>query len=501
MNRETRRPSEPIYTHIVRGSAWGLATRFGVRSIGMVSTIILARLLTPEDFGIMAIASLTLGLLEIFSEMGVDLFLMREARVEREHFDTAWTLNLLRGLLVGLLLVLLAPFCAMYFEEPRAVAVVRWMALAAAIRGTTNIGLVFFRRELQFDKDFRFGLYRRLATLLVTIPLAAILRSYWALVVGNIIGAALEVIVSYRMQSYRPQLSLGKVRDILSFSINITLWTISRFFNDRIDTFVIGRVGQTSRLGEYNVASELSQMATQEPLTAVSRGLFPSFAKVIDQPHRFTPTFLSTFGAITTLLFALGTGLSMVSNDVVQVILGEQWTGAAPLLQWLALYSLLRSISQLMIGNFPLMRGGERLAMYLNWARLLILVPSVTFVAVTWGVNAVPVAGTFVAAAFLPFVAFATIRVLPLTLTQLAAVVWRPIVASVAMIVVLIHFHSAASYALVRLVADVAVGAATYVTALLSLWQFSGRPPSIEGILYQFVADRLHPSSSGSTEG
>ena len=143
------RPSQKVSANagLLAGAIWMIAARWITRSIGLVSMVILARLLAPEDYGLIAIAMLSYGLLETIAYAGVDLALMRQGNDTREHFDTAWSVQLIQNCVVAALLMIAAPLTAAYFSEPRAVAVIQLMALRSVIEGAQNIGIVSFRKD------------------------------------------------------------------------------------------------------------------------------------------------------------------------------------------------------------------------------------------------------------------------------------------------------------------------------------------------------------------
>src|SRR6185312_2887630 len=143
-------------SHMLRGSAWAVALRWCIRGTGLLSTLILARLLTPADFGIVAMAMLVVGALEILSETGQRLAIIRHPDPTREHYDSAWTISILIGLGLSAGIFAVAPLTVDYFHEPRAVLVIRCLALRALIGGFENIGVVDFRRGLRFQRDFHY---------------------------------------------------------------------------------------------------------------------------------------------------------------------------------------------------------------------------------------------------------------------------------------------------------------------------------------------------------
>ena len=181
--------------HLLRGSVWMIGARWAMRLIGLVSTMILARLLAPEDFGLIAMVMLAYGLLETISYAGVDLALMRTGADTREHYDTAWTVQILQGCFIAALMLVAAPWVAASFSEPRLVQVTWFVAPRAVIDCFQNIGVVAFRKELDFAKEFRFTLYNKLLNFVFVVAAALWFRNYWALVWGALTASIIGLII------------------------------------------------------------------------------------------------------------------------------------------------------------------------------------------------------------------------------------------------------------------------------------------------------------------
>ncbi len=150
------------------GSAWMIGMRWAIRGVGLLSTVILARLLSPDDFGVIAMAMVAVAILQVFTQSGVDLALLRAETPQREHYDAAWTLEIIQGAALAAVLFLTAPLVAGQFEDPRVTQVIRILSFAALIGGFQNIGVVNFRRNLDFRREFQFGVYKKLSSFTVT---------------------------------------------------------------------------------------------------------------------------------------------------------------------------------------------------------------------------------------------------------------------------------------------------------------------------------------------
>src|SRR3546814_495782 len=186
------KPVRSVGTRMARGAAWMVALQSADRALGFVSILALARLLVPADFGLVALGMAVVGSLSAFSEFGFDLALIQNQSAERRHYDTAWTLTLLRGFLITGLLLLISEPNAEIMGDERLVELVYALALVPFIESFINIGIVDFRKNLVFRREFLYRLSSRLGGVVMTVPLAFFWRDYWALVVGQVTASSLE---------------------------------------------------------------------------------------------------------------------------------------------------------------------------------------------------------------------------------------------------------------------------------------------------------------------
>ena len=258
-------PAPPsLSRRIATGATWMILQRLAVRGIGLVSTMILARLLIPADFGIVALATSLAALLDAVFEFGFDLALIHRQTTDRKHYDSAWTLSVLRGVITALLLLAIAEPMAQLYGDSRLMPVMMWLAVAALASGFQNVGIVEFRRELQFDFELRLLVRSKIVAFLVTISLAWYLRDYRALVFGIIAGKLTMLTLSYALHPYRPWFSLAAGRDFLHFSKWLCLDNIVTAIKTRSDTFIVGKIAGADSLGFYALAYEISNLTSTE---------------------------------------------------------------------------------------------------------------------------------------------------------------------------------------------------------------------------------------------
>jgi len=243
---------------IARGAGWMVAMRWSIRLIAVVSTVILARLLSPSDFGVVAMAMLVVALIEVSADFGFEQALIQNQQATRQHFDTAWTLNLIRGVLGAALLLALAQPAGNFLDEPRIVPVIGWLSLSLFLGGLKNVGVVEFRKELWFAREYRFLVATKIISFVITVGLAIAWRSYWALVVGMIARSAAMVTLSYVMHEYRPRLALSRVRELFGFSIWILFNRYIHYANSNFGRLLVARFLDAASLGVLTLAREIS---------------------------------------------------------------------------------------------------------------------------------------------------------------------------------------------------------------------------------------------------
>lgn len=465
---------------VLNGSLWMVLMRWTMRGIGVINTFIVARLLTPEDFGLVATAMLLVGFVEAFGETGQLLSIIRHKAPERAHYDTAWTVGILTGLATTLVLALLSPFASDYFHDPRSSMLVLVLAPRALIGSFENTGVVGFRRDLSFAKEFAYQIQQKVIALFVTVGMALWLHNFWALVGGILIGRAGSVVLSYFVHPYRPRLSLAKLGEIWSFSAWMLVVSVAQYLQDRSDSFIVGGIADPEVLGTYSVASDSATAPTAEVVLPMTRALFPIFSKLAEDEGVLREVFLNVFGAVAIICCSTATGIALVADDFVRVTLGSQWTHAVPLIGWLAMAGGIYAMAQ---GPITILSatGHGRLDATLVVSRLIVLIGVLIAASRLGPVQWIAIARVLAMAVMLPGIFVTLRRVLPITLTDVWSRLWRPLVGAIVMSVVVKGCHPAAiPYPVARLGIDMLVGAASFSGTVLALWAVSGSPPGFE---------------------
>jgi lipopolysaccharide exporter len=479
------RKTPDLVVHVVRGSFWGIAFRWTVRLLGLVNTIILARLLTPADFGVVAIAMLLVGSVEIFLQNGQLLALIRHPSPTREHYDSAWTVSVLLGLALGLIVWMTAPLATLYFHEIRAREVIHVVALRTMISGAENIAIVNLRRDLRFRANFVYNSAPSLVSFIVTVVSAFVLRNYWALVIGIMSQQITSVAVSYIMEPYLPRFSLVKAREIWSFSSWALVRSIGVYLNNQVDKFVIGGFSGAATMGRYEVATDIATSPTAEINAPMITALFPVMARVQDDQAKRRELYLRVLYWSALICTSTAIGVALVTDDLVDLVLGPKWGDVKPLMPWLALAFGILGLSSSVYSAFETI-GRANLSARLQWTRFLVLAICTAPVGfLLHSVLAVAITRLLVTIVITPALFMALARTLGFHTSDFARTFWRPMLAGLFMAGVVLALNAALPFrGPPRLALDVIVGALTYIVVVLATWQLIGKPEGPETIVW-----------------
>jgi len=340
---------ESLQSKVIRSGLWSLGGNWLSRGLGIIKMIILARLLTPLDFGILGLAILSINTLNVFSETGIESALIQRHKIEKAELDTVWTIKIIRALLLFGLLFLSAGWFASYFNNATLEPVLKVMAVVFLLEGCTNIGIVFFQKELEFKKKAILELSADVAGFISAILLAFWLRNVWALVLGSIVWVIVKCLGSYRIHSFRPKLHWDWhiAKNLLSFGKHIFYISIIAFIITNIDDALVGKLLGLSMLGFYTMAFNISSIPVSSLSGVLSQVFFPAYAKIQNESKRIEEAFRQTFETVMIILLPLTSMMVILAPSFTAVFLGEKWLPIVLPLQVLCFFGLFRSISSL----------------------------------------------------------------------------------------------------------------------------------------------------------
>ncbi len=463
-----------------------IGMRWTDRLIGLISTMILARLLLPEDFGIIAMASIVVGLADVLLDMGVNITLIQNSNATQEDYNAAWTIRLIESTLGALLVFAVAEPAAEYFRDPRVADVTRALAFSLFLTGCENIGVVNFQKKMEFGLEFRFFFIKRMVGFVITVSAALLLHSYWAMVIGALSARAIGSILSYAAHPMRPRLSLARVKPMLSFSSWNLLRGIGNYVGENLHRFLVGRRENPEVMGAYSLGSDIAALPSTELLAPLSRVLFPLFVKLKHDLTQLKKAFLLALGIQALVGIPAGTGMALVSSELVLALLGEKWIAAIPFVQLMGAINILNAIG--LSGGYLLLALGRSQATAISSWLIILLFVALAVLAIPEG-GAMAIAQLRFSVAVFGFFVFIYLvkRELPgLRVSEMLAEIWRPCVASALMAVCLIGLPSLSGMpAIAQLLMKVALGALVFAMSLLALWRLAGCPAGAESYLLE----------------
>ena len=488
--------SSNVNQRIAVGAAWMIGLRQLDRIIGLISITILARLLLPQDFGLVVYATTFIGILQLFFMFGFETVLIRDQDAERDSYDTAWTLEILKGIALATLMVIGAEPIANFFSEPAVEIVLYYLAVIPLINGFENIGIVDFQKKMEFDKDFKFRFSVRIISTIVTILLALYLRNHWALVYGMMLRAGLSLALSYLMCAYRPWFSLAQVSRVFGFSKWLLVQNLVNGINERLPIIVLGRMFEARFAAIYNMGLELSNLASAEFASPIRRVLFPGVASLVDKPDEMVDTIIRAIGIIAFVGLPATVGIAATAPFLVPFLLGENWLDVVPVIQILAI----NGISLVMYSNSHVIfyaLDKPQLTAYITGFRLLLLAPATLlliprfgYIGAAWALSL-----TNVVVILTEYVVFH--RLMPFEPGRVVSALWRSVVGVGLMgygVHTLVNWLPVAlpDHSLfVKLMIAVSAGVAIYTVTTLGLWLISGRPRGAESYILGMVSKRF----------
>lgn len=337
---------ETLSQRVIKGGIWVFALHIVNRLFALVRTVILARILAPHDFGLMGIALLSMSTLETFSRTGFEQALIQKKKDIEPYLDTAWIAQVIRGFLLFVLLFVGAPLVSSFFHTPEAEMIVKVVGVTELLKGLVNIGVIYFQKEIEFQKQFLYQVSGTFADLIVAILIALIFGSIWALVFGLLAGNFVRLIMSYWLHFYRPRLcfEIKKVKELSKFGRWVLGSSILIFLLNQGDDALVGKLLGITALGLYQMAYRISNMPATEITHVVSQVTFPAYSKLQDNLPRLRKVYLKALQLIAFFSIPLAFLIFILAPEFTTVFLGEKWLPMVPTIQILCLLGVIRSI-------------------------------------------------------------------------------------------------------------------------------------------------------------
>lgn len=308
-----------------------IAEAMSKKLIGLVSTLILARVLVPEDFGLVAIATLLLGFLEVLAQTGSQQYILRADKVDRDILDTSWTIDLIIRSALALILLLGSPIVVDYYGDDRLQMILVVFSSMMFFGSFRNPALNLLRREQEYGKIVKLSVLAKFISVAVAVSIALIYESYWALILGQYTTVVINTLGSYVIYHYWPKWCLKHAKEQWQFSGWVIPQSILGYLRTQFDTMLVSATFGKSELGSYHIMKYLAFIPCSQILLPATQPLLVELSKIKDTPRHFAKQYNVTF--FITLLIAMPMTFTMFgySELVIRVFMGDNWLEYASL--------------------------------------------------------------------------------------------------------------------------------------------------------------------------
>ncbi|MFA6814429.1 MAG: oligosaccharide flippase family protein [Patescibacteria group bacterium] len=337
--------------HAIAGFSFQSLQKVFIFLLNFVKIIVLARLLKPSDFGLFSLVMIAIGLTESFTQTGINTTIVQSKKELGYFLNTAWVIAIIRGFIIALIMLFLAYVMSSFYQEQLLLPLITVAALIPIIKGFINPAIAQWQKKFHFARE---GLYHAIhlgAEVLIQIILAFLLRSVWALVIGVIVAALIEVLVSFIMNEQRPRFryQASRARHIFLNAKSLMLASFFAYLNDNADDFIIGKMLNPHQLGIYHNAYSMSHKVNYELSKSAHHGLMPVFASLHKEQEQLRLRQAFKKSILSTFLIGLAFSLPLIiwPDFFVKLILGEQWLEASHILAILVVAGLVHSLSNI----------------------------------------------------------------------------------------------------------------------------------------------------------
>jgi O-antigen/teichoic acid export membrane protein len=463
------------------GSILLILTRLSSRFIDLATMSILARNLSPTDFGLVAVAMTFVLLADAMLEMPVNEAMVRQPVITASQYDTAFTLGCLRGLVLSTIVVLVASPFASFYADPRLAGLLCVLSISSFSRGMRSPRLAAYHKQMSFWRDLVMEIGGKIAGFAVSTILCFWTHSYWSIAAASVVFPFAMAILSYILAPYRPRFSLSDFSAFSGFLGWMSLAQVISALSWQSDRLLMAKLTTKLEFGFFSAATDLANIPVVALFGPVMRPFLAAFSHVQNDPARLIRSYRTAVTVVAAIGLPVLVGESFLATPLVRLILGEQWLQAVPLLQWLAL-SLIPSLLSVAVGPLVMSMGKTEIFAKNNMIEIATKLPLLIVGAINFGFFGVIFARLGAGTVGAIYSLFMVRRFLGVRILEHLSWFWRSALSSVLMGLTLAAVQPRLSSStetlnqLSNLLTATFLGGITYCAAMWALWTLSGRP-------------------------
>lgn len=371
-----------LNNRVANAAKWSVITEIAAKLVTPISTMILARLLVPEAFGVVATVTMIVSFAEMFADAGFQKYLVQHEFTDDSHkvasTNVAFWTNLIVALFIWIIIIIFREQLAIMVGNPGLGIVIAIACVQLPITAFSSIQMALYRRDFDFKTLFLIRIIAICIPFVVTMPLALLGWSYWSLIIGTISGASLNAIILTLKSKWKPQLffNFSLLKEMFSFSVWTLIEAISIWFTGWIDIFIIGSVLSTYYLGLYRTSLSMVGGILGIITAATTPILFAALSRLQKDDSAFQSMFFKIQRVVAYFVFPMGVGIYLYSDVATQVLLGSQWQEASEIIGIWALTSVLMIVFGHYSSEVYRAKGKPRLSFLAQVLHLIVLVPT-----------------------------------------------------------------------------------------------------------------------------
>ena len=343
----------------LKSSAWNWLSIMINQLRNFIVSLILARLLEPEDFGLLGMSLAFAGFIEVFVDFGFGNAVIQKKEVSQTQLSTIFYLNMIIGAVFTLIMFFCAPLIANYFEMSMLTDICRVMSATFLVIALSNLQNALLKKKMDFKTPFFINLSSGAVTAVVGIVMAYIGFGVWSLVTSTVAGWCLTTTLLWIFNGWRPsfEFSLKSVTDLWKFGYKTSLTICIDSIYRKIDTLVIGKFFSASTLGFFYRAQSLNQIVVQYSFSSIQPVLFPALCEIKDDMEKMRSSVMSLIHIISFLSFFFAGVMYICADEIIVILFTEKWIESAVIFKILGLFTFVYTIPTVL--STPLMSIGE----------------------------------------------------------------------------------------------------------------------------------------------
>ena len=451
------------------GIIWNGLGKTVNQAVQFAIMVVLARLLTPSDFGIIAIALIFTRLITLLNEMGIAAAVIQRSKIEDDDLYTLFTSSIVSGVILTGVLILISPYLARFFDKQILEPVLKVLSITLIIGSLGVIQKSLLNRAVNFKKITKVEVSGVIVYGVVSIILAGLGYGIWSIVWGTITNHIVCTSIFWIKSDWKPKLMFhfGRFKQLIIFGLNVFGTNLVNFVGLNIASFVTGKFLGMASLGIYNLANSITSQTVGRLSFIIGRVMFPTLSKMQDDNERFSNAYIKVLQFIAIISFPILIGITVIAKPFILVVFGEKWSGSIFPLQALALIAIIRSIGNT-VGFVLLSKGRSDIEFKWNVLHIIVFTGLLLYT-VQYGLNVLVIGIVAINLIGIPIIQKITYSLIDLTLTRVVKTL-LPIFLSALLMGVLVfvfdYFIAGYVSSLVLVILSIILGSVSYLSFL-----------------------------------